>query len=335
MARGSALRRRQGLGHGARPGLTPRPAASSTAPTPTASATAPSSAGTTSAGRSARATTSSKSRSSTASTTRPPREVMGLREGLVTVLIHSGSRGLGYQVCDDFLGVFKGAAEAVRLHPARPAARLRPGPEPRGAVVPRRDAGRGQLRLVQPAAADPPGPRGLRPGLREALEDARARPGLRRRAQHRQVRGPRRRRRRLEAGLRPPQGGDPGLPAGPPGDPAGLPGDRPAGDHPRQHGDGELGPRRPAGEHDAVVRHDLPRRGPDDEPDGRGEARRRPSDRQGARRPRHHRPRPGLKGLAEEQPAAYKDVDQVVEVVDKAGISRKVARLRPVGVIKG
>ncbi len=43
----------------------------------------------------------------------------------------------------------------------------------------------------------------------------------------------------------------------------------------------------------------------------------------------------GQKGLAEEQPAAYKDVDQVVEVVDQAGISKKVARLRPVGVIKG
>jgi tRNA-splicing ligase RtcB (3'-phosphate/5'-hydroxy nucleic acid ligase) len=43
----------------------------------------------------------------------------------------------------------------------------------------------------------------------------------------------------------------------------------------------------------------------------------------------------GHKGLAEEQPAAYKDVDLVVDVVDKAGISKKVARLRPVGVIKG
>jgi tRNA-splicing ligase RtcB len=43
----------------------------------------------------------------------------------------------------------------------------------------------------------------------------------------------------------------------------------------------------------------------------------------------------GYKGLAEEQPAAYKDVDQVVEVVDRAGISKKVARLRPIGVIKG
>jgi len=40
-------------------------------------------------------------------------------------------------------------------------------------------------------------------------------------------------------------------------------------------------------------------------------------------------------GLAEEQPAAYKDVDLVVEVVHRAGLSSKVARLRPLGVIKG
>ena len=36
-------------------------------------------------------------------------EVMGLREGQITVLIHSGSRGLGYQVCDDSLAAFRGA----------------------------------------------------------------------------------------------------------------------------------------------------------------------------------------------------------------------------------
>jgi tRNA-splicing ligase RtcB len=41
------------------------------------------------------------------------------------------------------------------------------------------------------------------------------------------------------------------------------------------------------------------------------------------------------KGLAEEQPKAYKDVDDVVEVVDQAGLSKKVARMRPIGVIKG
>jgi tRNA-splicing ligase RtcB len=41
------------------------------------------------------------------------------------------------------------------------------------------------------------------------------------------------------------------------------------------------------------------------------------------------------KGLAEEQPKAYKNVDDVVEVVHNAGLSRKVARMRPIGVIKG
>jgi tRNA-splicing ligase RtcB len=42
-----------------------------------------------------------------------------------------------------------------------------------------------------------------------------------------------------------------------------------------------------------------------------------------------------MPGLAEEAPAAYKDVDQVVEVVSQAGIAKKVARLRPVAVVKG
>jgi tRNA-splicing ligase RtcB len=42
-----------------------------------------------------------------------------------------------------------------------------------------------------------------------------------------------------------------------------------------------------------------------------------------------------MAGLAEEAPAAYKDVDRVVEVVHAAGIARKVAQLRPLAVIKG
>lgn len=41
------------------------------------------------------------------------------------------------------------------------------------------------------------------------------------------------------------------------------------------------------------------------------------------------------RGLAEEAPQAYKNVDDVVEVVDGAGLSRRVARMRPIGVIKG
>lgn len=40
-------------------------------------------------------------------------------------------------------------------------------------------------------------------------------------------------------------------------------------------------------------------------------------------------------GLAEEAPIAYKDIDLVIETVDRAKLARKVAKLRPVGVIKG
>jgi len=42
-----------------------------------------------------------------------------------------------------------------------------------------------------------------------------------------------------------------------------------------------------------------------------------------------------LKGLVEEAPEAYKDVDAVVDVVHRAGIAKKVVRLRPVAVVKG
>lgn len=43
----------------------------------------------------------------------------------------------------------------------------------------------------------------------------------------------------------------------------------------------------------------------------------------------------GRSTMAEEMPEAYKDVSQVVEVVHGAGIASKVARLRPVAVVKG
>jgi tRNA-splicing ligase RtcB (3'-phosphate/5'-hydroxy nucleic acid ligase) len=42
-----------------------------------------------------------------------------------------------------------------------------------------------------------------------------------------------------------------------------------------------------------------------------------------------------MPGFAEEAPSAYKDVDEVVETVVAAGIARKVARLRPLAVVKG
>lgn len=44
---------------------------------------------------------------------------------------------------------------------------------------------------------------------------------------------------------------------------------------------------------------------------------------------------PSLRGVAEEAPAAYKDVGAVVDTADRAGLARKVARLEPVICIKG
>ena len=41
------------------------------------------------------------------------------------------------------------------------------------------------------------------------------------------------------------------------------------------------------------------------------------------------------RGITEEAPGAYKDVDEVIEVADKIGIGKKVARLVPMGVMKG
>jgi tRNA-splicing ligase RtcB len=44
---------------------------------------------------------------------------------------------------------------------------------------------------------------------------------------------------------------------------------------------------------------------------------------------------PSNAGLAEEAPFAYKDVERVVGVVERAGLARRVVQLRPIGVVKG
>ncbi len=44
---------------------------------------------------------------------------------------------------------------------------------------------------------------------------------------------------------------------------------------------------------------------------------------------------PSMRGVAEEAPGAYKDVESVVDLAERAGLSRKVARLEPLICIKG
>lgn len=41
------------------------------------------------------------------------------------------------------------------------------------------------------------------------------------------------------------------------------------------------------------------------------------------------------RGISEEAPQVYKDIDEVIKITEKAGISKPVARVRPIGVIKG
>jgi tRNA-splicing ligase RtcB (3'-phosphate/5'-hydroxy nucleic acid ligase) len=41
------------------------------------------------------------------------------------------------------------------------------------------------------------------------------------------------------------------------------------------------------------------------------------------------------RGLAEEAPEAYKDVNAVVQAAERGGLARKIARLVPLGVVKG
>jgi tRNA-splicing ligase RtcB len=44
---------------------------------------------------------------------------------------------------------------------------------------------------------------------------------------------------------------------------------------------------------------------------------------------------PSMRGVAEEAPGAYKSVEPVVDVAERAGLARKVARLEPLVCIKG
>ena len=91
-----------------------------------------------------------------------------------------------------------------------------------------------------------------------------------------------------------------------------------------------------AGQHAALLWLQLPRRRAGDEPrtrprnEVRGDTLRQELEADGI-----HVRAGSLAGLAEEAPQAYKDVDAVVETVIGAEIARKVARLRPVAVIKG
>jgi tRNA-splicing ligase RtcB len=262
-------------------------------------------------------------------------DVMGLREGQITVLIHSGSRGLGYQVCEDNLAAFRGAPKKYGFEL----------PDNQLACAPvRSPEGQAYLGAMRAAANFAWCNRQLLAHqAREIFGRVLGKPsedlGLElvydvahniAKFEHHDVGGGVEKQvcvHRKGATRAFPPGhpeiperyreiGQPVIIPGSMGTAswvlAGLPGSMQQSFGTTCHGAGRMMSRT------AAVRLASGRR-IDKELDALGIIAR-------AR---------GHKGLAEEQPAAYKDVDQVVEVVDKAGISKKVARLRPVGVIKG
>jgi tRNA-splicing ligase RtcB (3'-phosphate/5'-hydroxy nucleic acid ligase) len=261
-------------------------------------------------------------------------QTMGLRQGLVCVMIHSGSRGLGYQVCDDALG-------ALRKAPAKYGIEL---PDRQLACAPvESPEGQEYLGAMRAAANYAWANRQLLMWqTREIFAEFFGRSweslqmnlvydvahNIAKMEEH-EIEG----RRRLVCVHR--KGATRAFPPGHPevpdryrqiGQPVIIPGDMgraswvlvgQSGSMERAfgstcHGAGRLMSRT------AAVQHAQGRR----------------IDRELAEKGIIAKCR-SWKGLAEEQPAAYKDVSMVVDVVDRAGLARKVARLRPVGVVKG
>ena len=95
--------------------------------------------------------------------------IMGLEKDMVCVMVHSGSRGLGYQVCDDALKTSARRAGEVRHPSARPPAGVRSDRQPRRRTLPGGHVRGGQFRLVQPPTADVAGAGIVRGGLRTQL----------------------------------------------------------------------------------------------------------------------------------------------------------------------
>jgi tRNA-splicing ligase RtcB len=262
-------------------------------------------------------------------------QAMGLREGQITVLIHSGSRGLGYQVCDDYLAIFKNAPEkyGYKLPDRQLACAPIRSPEGQNYLGAMRAAANfawcnrqllaHQAREVFARIFGKPWERlGMDLVYDVAHNIAKFEDHEVGGGRHKQVCVHRKGATRAFPpghGEIPPTYSSVGQPVIIPGSMGtaswvlvGQPGSMQQSFGTTCHGAGRMMSRT------AAVRLAAGRR-IDKELDAIGII------------ARAH----GHKGLAEEQPAAYKDVDLVVDVVDKAGISKKVARLRPVGVIKG
>lgn len=252
----------------------------------------------------------------------------GLWPGQVCVMIHTGSRGLGHQICSDFVAAMQPAMASYGIHvPDRqlacaPAAAAE-GHAYLGAMAAAANYGRANRQLLGQAARHAFGRATGREDLRLVYDVSH---NLAKIETH-QVDGTARQlcvHRKGATRALPP--GHPDLPAAyaEAGQPVLVPGSMGTGSY-------VLAGVRGGGAFYSACH-------------GAG---RRLSRHQAQRHTRGAAVRAGLetagvlvrgtsmRALAEEKPEAYKDVDTVVEVCQQAGLARTVARLRPVGVVKG
>ena len=256
-------------------------------------------------------------------------EAFGLREGQVTVLIHSGSRGLGHQVCTDHVRVMDavGSRYGIRLPDRQLACAPASSPEGRDYLAAMAAAANFAFANRQALTHAVRGAisRILGPGIAEATRQVYdvahnvakvERHGGRDVLVHR-------------------KGATRAFPAGSAEIPSGY----------REVGQpvfipGSMGTASfvLAGEPGAMERSF----GTTCHGAGRALSRTAARKRIGGAELRRQLETQGIvvrcasnKGLAEEAPFAYKDVERVVEVVERAGLSRRVARLVPIGVVKG
>ncbi|MBX6387459.1 MAG: RtcB family protein [Frankia sp.] len=257
-------------------------------------------------------------------------DAFGLTRGRVCVMIHCGSRGLGHQICSDHVQAMLRAMPRYGISVPDRQLACAPVTSPEGqrylgAMAAAANYGRANRQLLTAAT---------RTAFRRALGDAHSRLDLLYDVSHNlakiethTVDGRERRlcvhRKGATLALPP---GHPGLPADlrPHGQPVLVPGSMGTASHVLAgvpgaeafhstcHGAGRLLSRHAAMRriHGRTLREQLT---------AAGVAVRAASER----------------GLAEEAPFAYKDVDEVVTTCERAGLARRVARLVPIGVVKG
>ncbi len=252
----------------------------------------------------------------------------GLEEGRVAVMIHSGSRGLGHQVCSDHVGRMLRAMQRYRIQLPDPQlasvpVRSAEGESYLAAMMAAANFGRANRQVMSAAARDAfgvvLGDRNLRLVYDVSHNLAKV--------ERHEVDG----RPRTLCVHR--KGATRALPAGHPdlpdeyravGQPVLVPGSmgtpsyvlvgEPTGEafHSTCHGSGRV-----------MSRHQAMKR-------DTGQALAARLRQQGI-----HVVARSVRALPEEMPEAYKDVDMVVATCQGAGLSRPVARLRPMGVLKG